>query len=55
MAITKVSLCNTAEEIEEIKKRIEFLIRTGDISLYDKIAIAKKALEILENNTEQSN
>jgi len=41
---------NSAEEIEEIKRRIDYLVRTDQISVSDKIAIAKKALEIIEKS-----
>ena len=38
------------KEIEEIKRRIDYLINTEEISISDKIAIAKKALQVIEDN-----
>ena len=38
------------KEIEEIKRRIDYLVNTDEISISDKIAIAKKALQVIEDN-----
>ena len=40
------------KEIEEIQRRIEYLKNTDSITLSDKVAILKKALEVLEDGTE---
>lgn len=37
-----------AKEIEEIRRRIDYLLTTDQISISDKIAIARRALEIIE-------
>lgn len=39
-----------ARESEEIKRRIDYLINTDEISAPDKIAIAMKALKIVEES-----
>ena len=39
-----------AMEIDEIRRRIAYLINTDEISVTDRIAIAKKALEIIEKS-----
>ena len=41
---------NSELEIEEIRRRVEYLASTDTISLTEKIAIAKKALEIIEED-----
>ena len=41
---------NRKHEIEEIKRRIEYLVSTDKISISEKIAIAKRALEIIEKD-----
>ena len=38
------------KEIEEIKRRIDYLVNTDEISISDKIAIAKKALQVIEDS-----
>lgn len=35
-------------EVEELQRRIDFLIQTDQISDIEKLAIARKALEIIE-------
>ena len=36
------------EEVEEIRRRIDYLMSTSEISVSEKIVILKKALEIIE-------
>jgi len=38
------------KEIEEIQRRIEYLINTDQISDSEKVAIASKALKIIEQS-----
>ena len=38
------------EEIEEIKRRIDYLMSSSETSVSEKIVIAKKALEIIEQS-----
>ena len=40
------------KEVEEIRRRIDYLINTDQISDMEKIVIAKKALEIIEKSKE---
>ena len=41
---------NRKHEIEEIKRRIEYLVSTDKIWISEKIDIAKRALEIIEKD-----
>jgi hypothetical protein len=38
------------QEIEELARRMEYLNNTDQLSISEKIAIARKALEIIERN-----
>jgi hypothetical protein len=41
---------NIEKDIEEIKKRMEYLKSTDQISITEKIAIVKRALKIIDES-----